>query len=88
MNPGGSGTRDDNITSDQTSPREGVATMAENDQAMTPDGEPGTASEPIGGDDGGGTGTQAGDATSTDGRTTPKSAAEADGEASYRDEEE
>ena len=88
MTPGGSGSRDDNITSDQTSPREGVATMAENDEAMTPDGEPGTASEDPTGRDGGGVGTQAGGAGPADGRTTPKSADEADGESPYRDEEE
>ena len=88
MSPGGSGSRIDNIEANQDSPKEGVATMAENDQAMTPDGEPGTASEEPFGEDGGGTGTQAGNATSADGRTTPKSAAEADDEESYRDEEE
>ena len=84
----GGGSRADNIEREGASPREGVATMAENDQAMTPDGEPGTASEEPFGEDGGGTGTQAGNATSTDGRTTPKSEAEADGERPYRDEEE
>ena len=51
MTPGGSGTRDDNIASDQTSPREGVAKMAENDQAMTPDGEPGLRLEYVNGAD-------------------------------------
>ena len=36
MSPGGSGSRADNITSDQKSPREGVDTLAEDDSAMTP----------------------------------------------------
>ena len=35
MNPGGSGSRSDNITTDQGSPREGVDTLAD-DSAMTP----------------------------------------------------
>ena len=88
MSPGGGGSRIDNVEANQDSPKEGVATMAENDQAMTPDGEPGTASEEPFGEDGGGTGTQAGNASSTDGRTTPQSEAEAEREESYRDEEE
>lgn len=32
----GNGTRADNITTDQDSPKEGVTTLAENDDAMTP----------------------------------------------------
>lgn len=71
------GTRSDNIERDGSSPKEGAATMAENDEAMTPDGTPGTASEEPAGDDGGGTGTQVGGAEAHPGRTTP-----------YRDEEE
>jgi len=51
MNPGGSGSRSDNITSDQGSPREGVDTLAEDDSAMTPrdapdDGEAEDGPEP------------------------------------------
>ena len=36
MSPGGSGSRADNITSDQDSPKEGVDTLADDDSAMTP----------------------------------------------------
>ena len=43
--PGG-GTRADNITGDQASPREGVDTLAEDDSAMTP------RDTPDGGEDG------------------------------------
>ncbi len=88
MAPGGSGSRIDNIETDQKSPREGVATMAENDEAMTPDGAPGTASEDPTGEDGGGIGTQGGVGTSDPGRTTPRGASDDDDAESYRDEEE
>ena len=36
MTPGGSGSRSDNITTDQASPKEGVDTMDQDDSAMTP----------------------------------------------------
>ena len=36
MQPSGSGSRSDNVTSDQGSPKEGVDTLAEDDSAMTP----------------------------------------------------
>ena len=36
MTPGGSGSRSDNITTDQASPKEGVDTLADDDSAMTP----------------------------------------------------
>ena len=36
MAPGGSGTRQDNITTDQASPKEGVGTLADDDSAMVP----------------------------------------------------
>ena len=36
MAPGGSGTRQDNITTDQASPKEGVDTLADDNSAMTP----------------------------------------------------
>jgi len=50
MNPGGSGSRPDNITTDQASPKEGVDTLAEDDSAMTPrdapDGDDDSGVEP------------------------------------------
>ena len=82
---GNNGSRSDTIDTDQESPKSGVATMAENDQAMTPDGKPGTASEDPSKQDDGGAGTQAGDATTSDARTTPRSEAEQE---THRDEEE
>ena len=36
MTPGGRGTRQDNITTDQASPKEGVDTLADGESAMTP----------------------------------------------------
>ena len=53
MSPGGSGTRADNITTDQTSPKEGVDTLAEDDSAMTPRDAPDGDEDTDEADDGG-----------------------------------
>ena len=45
MAPGGSGTRQDNITSDQASPEEGVKSLEDDDSAMTPRDAPEDADE-------------------------------------------
>ena len=52
MNPGGSGSRADNITTDQDSPKEGVDTLAEDDSAMTPRDAPENAPDDARDDDG------------------------------------
>ena len=45
MTPGGSGTRQDNITSDQASPKEDVDRMEDDESAMTPRDAPDEADE-------------------------------------------